>query len=307
MTGDRDKKESGEIGVNEGFLTELTQRSFVLNVDEGEEDNEERIAGEVRVLAEGSAKPVIVMLHGFKGFKDWGFMPFAAEAFATRGYGVVTFNFSHSGVRDNDFDELEKFGRNTYSLEQRDIGIVVSAVRAGLLPFGEWLDKEHIFLLGHSRGGGNAVLYAADGAGIMGIKAVAAWNGIAECNLFDEAFREQVLKDGVGYVANARTGQQMPIEAAFFHDLEKNAERFDIVRKAQALDCPALFLQGEEDRAFLLNGFERLREQASRHAYVSVEKTGHTWGTVHPFGGTTDALEFAIAQSDDFFRRACQA
>ncbi len=147
-------------------------------------------------------------------------------------FAVITFNFSHNGVYEQDFDELDKFGLNTYSQEQKDLSAVLTVVLEGRLPLAEQLDTGQIFLVGHSRGGGNSVLFAAEHPEIRG---VVAWNGIADGNLFGEEFREQVLRDGVGYVANARTKQQMPINAVFFEDLDRNRERFDIPARAASL------------------------------------------------------------------------
>ena len=68
----------------------------------------------IRITAFGEENlktaPAIFLVHGFKGFKDWGFGPYAASIFG-RNFFVVTFNFSHNGVGESltDFDELEKF------------------------------------------------------------------------------------------------------------------------------------------------------------------------------------------------------
>ncbi len=55
----------------------------------------------------------LIFVHGFKGFKDWGFGPYLADYFSKKGYFVITFNFSHNGVGKNltEFDELEKFAK----------------------------------------------------------------------------------------------------------------------------------------------------------------------------------------------------
>ena len=42
--------------------------------------------------------PVLVYCHGFKGFKQWGHVPFIHEYFATGEYAVIAFNHSHNGV-----------------------------------------------------------------------------------------------------------------------------------------------------------------------------------------------------------------
>ena len=42
----------------------------------------------------GSALPVVLFVHGFKGFKDWGAFPDACDELARAGFAVVTFNLS---------------------------------------------------------------------------------------------------------------------------------------------------------------------------------------------------------------------
>lgn len=256
------------------------------------------IRGDIRVQEGGGRRPVLLFAHGFKGFKDWGFFPYASERFVSQNYAVVTFNFSHNGVHEQDFDELDKFGLNTFSQEQKDLSGVLAAVLEERLPLSEQLDNGQIFLVGHSRGGGNSVLFAAEHPEIRG---VVAWNGIADGNLFGEAFREQVLRDGVGYVANARTKQQMPINAVFFEDLDRNRERFDIPARAASLRTPVLFIQGSQDSERLLEGYRILRRAAPNHRFATLEGATHTFGTVHPFAGTTDDLERAIAITGAFF------
>jgi pimeloyl-ACP methyl ester carboxylesterase len=260
----------------------IVHRTFALELGPGVV-----VRGDIRVKEAGERLPVLFFAHGFKGFKDWGFIPYASEQLARRDFAVITFNFSHNGVNEQDFDELEKFGRNTYSQEQE-----------GSLPLAERLDTRQLFIVGHSRGGGNSVLFAAEHPEIRG---VATWNGIANVNLFGAEFRQQVLQDGVGYVANARTKQQMPIEAVFFEDLDRNQERFAITAKAAALKTPVLFIQGLQDSERLVAGFRLLQAAAPHHRFATLEGATHTFGAVHPFAGTTDDLERAIALTGAFF------
>jgi len=280
----------------------LLHESFML-----ERGADARIRGDVRVQtgdAGGSRLPVIVLLHGFKGFKDWGSFPYAAERLAEQGFAVVTFNFSHNGVGETDFDELDKFALNTHTLELGDLEAVLKAVREGGLPLAERLDAGRIVLVGHSRGGGDCVLYAAEHESEL--RGIVSWNGIADCDLFGEEFRDLVLHDGVGYVPNARTKQQMPISAAFFEDLDRNRDRYDIVARAAAMKTPALFLQGDRDAARLVYGFEELREKAPQHRYVVLEGANHTFGVVHPWAGTTEHLERAIELTARFVSEVMQ-
>ncbi|PWV97382.1 alpha/beta hydrolase family protein [Paenibacillus cellulosilyticus] len=258
------------------------------------------LRGDVRVYADGERKPVIVLIHGFKGFKDWGMFPYVAQRLAGQEYAVVTFNFSHNGVGagGTEFDELDKFARNTHTLELRDLGVVIGAIQDGRMPLSQEMDADRVMLVGHSRGGGDCVLYAAEYP--EDVKGIVSWNGIADCNLFSDEFREQVLEDGVGYVANARTKQQMPIAASFFEDLTLNQERYHIVKRAASLQMPALFVQGDADTPRLVEGYHRLQEEAPQHRYVLLLEVDHTFGTKHPWVGTTLALEKAIVLTRGF-------
>ena len=122
-------------------------------------------------LIEGNC---IIFVHGFKGFKDWGFGPYLGEYFADKGYFVITFNFSHNGVGLNsvDFNELDKFSENTYSLEISEIGEIVKAYKNGF--FGKPNPNAKIGLLGHSRGGGDAIIASSISDDIIALAGEAA-------------------------------------------------------------------------------------------------------------------------------------
>lgn len=77
--------------------------------------------------------PCLIYVHGFKGFKDWGFIPYLAEYFSGRGFFVITFNFSHNGVGESltEFDELDKFAKNTFSLEVEELTEILDSYSFG--------------------------------------------------------------------------------------------------------------------------------------------------------------------------------
>ncbi len=55
---------------------------------------------DVRSGGRTSSRPAVVVLHGFKGFKDWGMFPPLAERLGRGGFTAVTLNLSGSGVDD---------------------------------------------------------------------------------------------------------------------------------------------------------------------------------------------------------------
>lgn len=281
--------------------TSIIREPFTLEAGQLETGEALYIRGEVRAALgkENMAKAVVFICHGFKGFKDWSFFPYIAERIAEQGFYAVTFNFSCNGVNERDFDELDKFALNTYSREQEDLGILLQALEAGTLPLAALADPRRLCLLGHSRGGGGSIIFASEHPQV---KAVVTWNGIAFVNLFDEAFKAQMVEHGVAYVMNMRTKQEMPIKASFYEDLSKNEERFDIVSRLAELQIPVLQVQGGQDAPRLKEGFERLREAAPQHQVVAIPSANHTFGAVHPFVGTTEELDLALEQTIEFLK-----
>ncbi|MCP1306805.1 alpha/beta hydrolase family protein [Paenibacillus tyrfis] len=280
--------------MSEQQASGLRQQRFEQPIDAGL-----TLRGEV-TIREGASEgpvPVVIMAHGFKSFMDWGFQPYAAAELARRGYYVVRFNFSCNGVNERDFDELDKFAVNTYSCEQADLAVVWELLQEKRLPFAERADTCRVALLGHSRGGGNSIVFAAEHPDVQ---AVVTWNGIASADLFDDAFKEEIARNGVAYVANARTGQSMPIRQTFYDDLKQNAERFDITARLAGLKTQVLSVQGDADSDRLKEGFRRLREAAPNQSFVTIEGGTHTFGAVHPFAGTTPQLEEALEATARF-------
>ena len=87
---------------------------------------------DVRAGGRDSSRPAVVVVPGFKGFKDWGMFPPFAERLARAGLSTVTVNLSGSGVDDRgEFTLVERFGHNTYSAELDDLLRVVDALAAG--------------------------------------------------------------------------------------------------------------------------------------------------------------------------------
>ncbi|UFJ39428.1 alpha/beta fold hydrolase [Brevibacillus humidisoli] len=244
-------------------------------------------------------RPVLVFCHGFKGFKDWGSFPYAAEQLAKRGIAVIRINFSCNGVGESltEFDEPEKFAVNTYARELADLSALLRWLNDDQLPASASLDKERLFVLGHSKGGGDAILFGANNPQVRGI---VTWNGIANVNLFDAKLRAEIAQNGVGYILNGRTQQQMPISKVVIEDVDQNADAYDLLAKVSAMPQPLLIVQGDEDAVRLINGARQLHDAAPNSRLHWIEGAGHTFNTVHPFAGTTPQLEEAIDVTAQF-------
>ncbi|WP_286885617.1 alpha/beta hydrolase [Aneurinibacillus sp. UBA3580] len=276
------------------------KQSFALVREEGL-----TIRGDVFIkddAQEYSRKPVVIICHGFKGFKDWGMFPRIGEYMAEQGFVAITFNFSGNGVGEDpeSFTELEKFGRNTYQQELNDLDFLIQQVKHGGLPLGEYMDAYRIGIMGHSKGGGDTILYASSYP--ENVRAIATWNGIAHVDIFGADVRRQVEEEGVGYVMNGRTGQKMPIEKVVLDDIDVNARQYDLLNCVAQLNVPLLIVQGREDFPRLVKGAESLNEHARQAVLYWVDGAGHTFNMVHPHKEDTSEFLEALDVTTKFFK-----
>jgi len=241
---------------------------------------------DVRAGGRGSPRSAVVVVHGFKGFKDWGLWPALAERLARAGLSAVTLNLSGSGVDDSgEFVYPERFGHNTFSAELQDLRRVTDALAGGELGVAP---PSAVGLLGHSRGGGIAVLHAASDARI---KALATWAAISTVERWPASQRAAWRSAGVNEVKNVRTGQVLPLYPDVLDDIERHAAALDIEAAAARVAVPWLIVHGTDDEAVALAEGERLAAAAPGARFLAVEGAGHTFGAIHPWGGATPALE----------------
>jgi len=243
----------------------------------------------------------IVFVHGFKGFKDWGFGPYLGEYFSNKGFFVITFNFSHNGIGDikTEFTELEKFAKNTYSREVRELNEIIDAIRNGL--FVEIDSKSKIGLVGHSRGGAIALLAASNRADI---DAVVTWAAISKLNRYSSRQNTEWHKKGYFEVLNTRTNQMMRVNISLLDDIEQNAKgSLNIENAVRHLNIPLLIAHGEQDLAVPIAEAEQVYRWSdkSKTEFYKLFETGHTFDVVHPFKGTTEKLEKLLDKTTKFF------
>ena len=259
---------------------------------------------DVRAGGRTSPRPAIVVIHGFKGFKDWGMFPPAADRMAQAGFTVVTFNLSGSGVdAQGEFTQSELFGSNTYSAELDDVARVVDALGRGELGT---TAPSAVGLLGHSRGGGDAVLHAAQDPRI---RALVTWSAISTVDRWPRETRDRWRRDGVLEVVNARTGQVLPLYTGLLDDVEEHgAARLAIEAAAGRVAAPWLIVHGTADESVPFDEAERLRAASGAPVteLLTVEGAGHTFGTVHPWAGMPSDFERVLRATTTWFARHLQ-
>lgn len=259
------------------------------------------IRGDAWIPDEVATDAAIVVCHGFKGFKDWGFFPYLSEALTRRtGLTTVCFNFDGCGVREWDFDDLAAFSTNTFTRELFDLEAVMDGLTIGKLGDTDVPVARSIGLLGHSRGGATVVLKAAVR---RQVRAVSTWAAISSVDRY-QVFRERWEKGETAVIPNARTGQDMPLERNVLDDVLANGPRLDVLASAAALRVPFAIVHGDADDSVPIADAEALADAAGDVATLTrIAGGNHVFGAKHPFEGSNPDCERAIDASVDAFRR----
>lgn len=247
--------------------------------------------------------PLIIFVHGFKGFKDWGGFPYMMEKFAEAGFAAVSFNLTHNGVANEnptEFTRLDLFAENTHTKELNDVEAVINYFYNNAADYN--IDKNKIALVGHSRGGGAAILTASHD---KRIKALVTLASIAAVDRYTAEQKKRWREKGFIEMPNARTGQLMRMNKTFLDDIEENSERLNILEAAKKIHIPWLIIHGKEDLAVKASDAEKLYGNADKTGTTLniIESTGHTFGVEHPFKGTTKAFDEAIDASISFLNK----
>lgn len=252
---------------------------------------------DVRTSDRRAPRPAVVVVHGFKGFKDWGMFPLLAERIARAGFTAVSVNLSGSGV-DNEgrFAYPERFGHNTFRAEQADLRTLLGALATGALDLPATTE---FGLVGHSRGGGAAILAAA---GDPRVRALVTWAAIATVERWPGQDAEWRAKGKLDIV-NSRTGEVLPLYLDVLDDLRAHRTLLDIPAAAARLTVPWLLLHGTSDEAVPVAEAHALSAAQPAARLMLLEGAGHTFGAVHPFAGMTADLAVALDETVKWFGR----
>jgi uncharacterized protein len=243
---------------------------------------------DVRAASRATPQPAVLLVHGFKGFKDYAFLPPFAERLAKAGFAAVTMSVSGSGVDEaGDFTRLDRFRKNTYSMELDDLHIVVNALRAGELGIAP---PTSLGVVGHSRGGGMALLLARE---VPAVRAVVTWAGIGVARRHTDRELAMWRKIGTIEILHERLRMRLPLDFDVAEDcLAHEHGRLDILVAARTLGRPWLQVHGTADGTVTFEEAQRLAAEAGAgHETLWLDGADHTFGAVHPWRGPTPDCE----------------
>ncbi|WP_296618343.1 alpha/beta fold hydrolase [Marivirga sp.] len=243
------------------------------------------ITGDIRYIPSKDKKPLILFVHGFKGFKDWGVFNLMANEFAQNGFVFMKINLSHNGTTPEqltDFADLEAFGNNNFTIELDDLKDSIDYLfsSSNIVPEKE-LDLENLNLMGHSRGGGLILLKAREDERIKKVITLAAINDLS--NRWPQSFLDEWRAKGVQYIENSRTNQMMPLYVQLYDDVLNKPNRLSIPKAVKEMQQALLAFHGTEDETLPIVMAHEIKEWKPDTKLVIFENENHVFGAAHPW------------------------
>jgi len=249
--------------------------------------------------------PVVIFCHGFKGFKDFGAFNLVAEKMAAAGFIFVKFNFSLNGTtidKPTEFEDLEAFSNNNYSIELNDLGIVLDWLFEQSNENEVIADLNQINIIGHSRGGSIVLLKSAED---YRIHKVCTWAAVNDLGYkWNDEVKAQWKQNEVLDVLNGRTKQIMPIKYQLCENYFNNLNRLHIPTLAKNITQPTIIIHGTNDEVVTIAQAEKLNEWIPNSELMKLVDANHTFGSKHPWEEKKlpEDLERVCNASINFFK-----
>lgn len=219
---------------------------------------------------------IVVFMHGYMGYKDWGCWNLVQDYFVKQGLNFAKFNVSHNGTTvDNptNFVDLEAFSKNSYKRELDDLKAFLSFLKTT-----HHFDKIH--LIGHSRGGGIVLLASANPL----VQTISTWAAI--CSISERMKKGEELEawqsSGVYSTLNGRTLQDMPHAFSQYAEFKANETVLNIEQASSIITKPLNIIHGTNDTSVPLSEGERIASWTFAKLH-KIENANHTFGAAEPW------------------------
>jgi alpha-beta hydrolase superfamily lysophospholipase len=230
----------------------------------------------------------VVMCHGFKGHRRWGFIPYMAQRLREAGIATVAIDFSHNGrvptenpapdTADAPFVAPQLFQANTLGRERSDLAATLTWLRSPKSG-GPFLVNETapVGLWGHSRGGVSVILTALDDPAVRAVSTVATTN---HPDTYSEHQKERWHREGAFKFTDSDSGTKLAIGIEYLRELEREHDTYNLVSRAGELRAAHLIVHGEHDVVVPVFDGQRFYEVEEMHADKKFLRmfTGHLFG-----------------------------
>jgi len=265
----------------------------------------DKIIGDIRYPKDfENSLPISIIIHGFTGHKDWGFLPYLAEKVAGAGFVTLVPNFSTDIVDpfQDFFIDVEKFSTFTISQWVNELGLLIENIRNKTIlndAVKDLVDTGRIFLIGQSLGGAVSMIYASTH---NSIQKLCLLGSVGSLFRYTQRQIEEWAKTGFILFTNSRTGQELKLNFSYYRDIVDN--NYALEKHLSQIKVPVLFIHGSEDLTVPLKEIQNLINLAKNPLVklIVLPNTNHTFGIEHPFTKPTEALDKVIETTIRFLK-----
>lgn len=247
-------------------------------------------------------QPILIICHGFKAYREWGFFPYIAEQFALSNMIVINFDFSQNGIVDpiKGIFEDDIFRTITVTQEIADLNNVISSIPELLNEnlISGW--NGDIYLMGHSLGGAVSIIVASER---NNIKKIVTWASIGDIDRNTDRQKAEWREKGVIEFENRITGQTLHLDVEYLEDKLRNKVKYNLKECATKISIPMLIIHGDKDFTVRSGEAEILHNAAVNSEIEIISKANHTFNCRHPFTGTNEILNKAILSTNQFLAK----
>lgn len=247
----------------------------------------------------GESIACALIVHGFKGYKDYGFIPLLAHDLCTKGVLVHRFNLSTSGMTNDreTFARPDLFALDTWSRQVEDVCCVVRAIDEGQLT-GVGLAK---FLIGHSRGGTAVLLAGGLHREALNLRGIVTISAVDRCCTMSQDDQNTMLSRGYTLTQSARTGQKLRIEARWLQEQLDDPEAHDVLLQASRCGVPVCVMHGDADDSVKICAGEAIAYKLNTPLIV-LHESNHVLNTANP-GNIDDPRSVCLLKAYDEITR----
>lgn len=269
------------------------------------------VRGDLYLPRERTPTGVVILCHGFKGYKTWGFFPYLAGRIRDAGMAALAIDFSLNGTFPDEsarespettpqgtrYTRPDLFRMNTVAREIQDLAAALHSLsRDG---FGGRIDPASpVGLFGHSRGGVSAILNALENERVG---ALCTWSTPDHPDHFTARQKEIWRRCGEYDFTDAIDGARLALSAAYLDDIETHRDEYDLLRRVGDLRVPHLIVHGEMDLAVPVRCAHALHDAERKlcDKKLVIVRTGHTFGVSDPPGLDADDPPRAMVEASD--------
>ena len=257
------------------------------------------VRADLRSGALSEELPLVIIAHGFLGYKRWGFFPLLSERIARAGFHVLTMSFSHNGVDEETgrIIHADAFAANTVSREMEDMASVFRQIREGGL--GLPVDKASWAIVAHSRGAAVAILAAR---GAPEVESLVTWATPSRLDRYTDRRKRLWKEEGALIFNDERADGPLRLDYSYYEDIDRNREARNLPRAAASLRIPHLMIHGERDAAVTVGEMMQLYPEGlpEGRRFEVIPGCSHAFGVTHPMKRPTKALERAISLTEEW-------